>query len=247
MWILYDTIDLLNAIREDGTYFPGTFNFSASASVTNEERINDQNIYQAISSFGAQDAIRFDLGSAKAADTVAVYFSAAETNDLILYASANSDSSDDNNVEDMTANFSKGWAVGTFTEATKRYWFLRSSSGTVVNLTELLIGKRTTFDFQPDMGISYAAKHGITDNTTPGGRFRSKRRFAPKKVFTLNWTSIDSTFKTTLETMKNTTHGDMHPVLFYDDSNYWYCRMTGLNMTEVAFNRYSTSLTLEEI
>jgi hypothetical protein len=250
MWILYDTIDLLNSVRDEGTLDVSLLTFTESASITNSERAHDQNIYQAVSNFskpGDHDAIRWNLGSAKSIDTLAVHFLADESDDIgigLNDSSANAGSGSE--LKEFTS-INKGWNVSTFSSLSKQWVFAYCKTGTVSNWTELLAGTRTTFDFEPDMGISYSAKHGITDSTTPGGRFRSVRRFDPKKVFTLNWTSIDSTFKATLEAMKNSTHGDFHPVLFYDDSNYWYCRMTGLNMTEVAFNRYSTSLTLEEI
>lgn len=248
MWILYDTMNLAEAVREDGTYNTGDSTFSTSSSVTNEERINDQSISEAVSSFDQWDQLRFTLSSAKLGETYAVYSNAATSNNLDIVGSANSNNSDDNTLYTFTSLI-EGWNVYVHSDNTYQYWFITSTQGAINSLTELLIGKKTTFDFEPTMGIAYGARHGIMESTTPGNRFHSIRRYDPKRTFTLNWTFINTTFKATLEAMKNTTHGDLHPVLFYDDSNYWYCRMSpdSLNMTEVGFEQYSTTLTLEEI
>ena len=91
MWILYDTIDLLNAVRDEGT-LDGNFSppaaFTESATVSDPERAHDQNVYQAVSSFAKSgtniDTIRWDLGSAKSIDTLALHFLAAETDDMVI-------------------------------------------------------------------------------------------------------------------------------------------------------------------
>ena len=44
MWILYDTIDLLNSVRDEGTLDVSLLTFTESASITNSERAHDQNI-----------------------------------------------------------------------------------------------------------------------------------------------------------------------------------------------------------
>ena len=75
----YDSVDILNATLNDGTVaLNGSESFSDSSSLISEERAVDQSISTVITGWEENDALQFNLGSAKAVDFMAVYFNLAE-------------------------------------------------------------------------------------------------------------------------------------------------------------------------
>lgn len=242
---IYDSITLLNSTITDGT---GSSTFTSSASVTDEDRLIDQSIGSAVSSFDNLDMVRFDLGSSKAADVFGAYFSASETDNMDIIGSDNSDNSDDNTITTITDTFSAGWNVTTFTETTKRYWFIRALGG-IANLTEILYGKKLDFDVNPDMNMATSERHGVTLNTSYGGVDYATKRHDSRSQWTLNFSNISSSFKTDLESMRDSLVGPFQPFLYYNDEgsgSYNWVRMTddSLSFTEVAHQRYSTSISM---
>ena len=82
----YDSVGLLESTLNDGTFAPITNpTFSDASTITNEERAVDQSISTAMTSFGINDALQFNLGSAKAIDFIGVNFTASDTDNLELW------------------------------------------------------------------------------------------------------------------------------------------------------------------
>jgi hypothetical protein len=239
----YPVSELESATTEDGQYSVNTFDPDLG-SITNHDRLIDGTIGSSITGFGANEVIRVDLGSSVACDFVAVYFSGAESDDLTLYAS---DTTTDmsTSIESMTASFVTGWNVFTFSSTTKRYWFLRAS-GTISNLTEMIIGSKYTFDVNFDINNKVSEEFGTDIVTSYGGQEYANKRHEPKTTWNWNWSFVTASMKTSLESFQSVV-SDHQKFIYYDDTNYHYVRMLKpLDFTEIAYNVYSTNVSLRE-
>ena len=245
---IYDSIGFTEATVTDGYYDPVPYLFTSSNTVTNEHRANDMSIGSAITSYvgsgGDTDTLRFDLGTEKSANVIALYFSASESADMEL--SAGSSATDMAAVKStMTSNFSAGWNVVTFGSTSNQYWFLRAG-GTVDNLTEVIIGTKYDFDVNFDLNNKIGEKFGTDIITSYGGQEYANKRHAPKTTWSWNWSYMLASHKTALDGL-NSSVQDWKKFIYYDDSNYHYVRMTKpMDFTEVAPSVYSTSVSLQE-
>ena len=241
----YPVNELASATLDDGTFLSAAFT-NASA-LTNELRAVDQSIGTAVSGWTQNDGFRIDLGAAVACDFLAIYFNAIETTDLILYASDNSDNSSTTTAKTITASFVKGWNVFDFSSTNKRYWFLRQTgTGTTDNFMEFIIGNKYDFDVNFDLNNTESDISGSDVITSYGGNEFSNKRHSQKATWSWSWSNISSAMKTSLDTMKTAVEINRLKFVYYDETNYHYVRMSGLDFTEVAFQRYSTSMSLTE-
>ena len=246
----YPVNELASATLTDGT-FNVVDPFNSSNVLTNEERATDQSISTAITSWSAtNDSLRFDLGSAVAIDFIALYFSSSETDNLTLYSNSSSDFSGSlSTSEAMTSTFSKGWTVVTFSSDTKQYWLLRATSGAIANLTEVIIGKKYDFDINFDLNNTESDISGSDIITSYGGNEFSNKRHGQKATWNWAWGNISSTMKTSLDTFKTAVEIDRLKFIYSESGTsgpFHWVRMSGLDFTEVAYQRYSTSIKLTE-
>ena len=244
----------------DGTY--GTmvnggvsYTFSSGNTVTNEHRISDESIGSAVGSFGSDntDTIRFDLGASYACDAIAIYLSADDVSNLVLYYSSSSgsmgsDSSDPSvplaTTPVMSTNYVAGWNIRTFTEITDRYWFVKATS--TIDISEIIIGKKYDFDVNFDLNNKLGEEFGTDIITSYGGNEYANKRHEPKTTWSWNWSYLSSNQKTSLEDL-NSKVQDHKKFIYYDETTYHYVRMVKpLVFTEVAPSVYSTSMTLRE-
>jgi len=240
----YPVSELANANIQQGQFVAVSETFDTDlGGILNEERLIDQSIGTAITSYDSLDTIRTDLGSSVACGLVALYFNAPETADMTLYAS---DTATDmsSSVKVITASFVKGWNVFTFSSNTKRYWFLRSLGSD--GLTEMILGTKYDFDINFDLSNKIGEEFGTDIVTSYGGNEYSNKRHEPKTTWDWNWSFLTSSQKTSLEDL-NSTVQDHKKFIYYDETNYHYVRMTKpMNFTEVAPSIYSTSVSLRE-
>ena len=141
-YFIYDNCGFSEATVADGTV--STTTFSASSSVTNEDRANDMSIATAFTSFGANDALRFDVGSANAStncDRAALYFTSAHGHDMKIY-SADHETNMGTALVNKTDNWVEGWNELSFSDASGQYKFIQSTTGTIDDITEVIIGKK---------------------------------------------------------------------------------------------------------
>jgi hypothetical protein len=237
---IYDSIDLINASVQAGTMSGTTFTPNSGA-VTDEIRMNDQSIGSDVTSFDYNDAVRFDLGSSKAADVFAIYQSAEDNEDYKFYGS-DSPTATGSEINDTSLG-SAGWNYFTFS-ATKRYWFIESGATIINYISEIIIGKKLDFEVSEDVNIEHGVDHGVDLQKSYGGVEYAIKRHASKKKWKLTWSNISNTFKSDLESMRDTLSGNYQPFVYYDGSSYHWVRMTGLEFAQVAYNRWSTSITL---
>tara|TARA_R100000657_G_scaffold14948_1_gene10401 strand:- start:25 stop:777 length:753 start_codon:yes stop_codon:yes gene_type:complete len=241
----YDSVNLLDATITAGTLSGTTFSTSASA-ITNEHFINDQSIGQAVSSFGLNDAIRIDFGSAKAITDVLTHNNSTsdETDNLIIYY--NSSASDIGSAFAINETSPPGWDLVSASSQSARYWYIRSSEGTHAGLTEVILGVPLEFENEPDIGIATQEIFATDLNTSLGGVEYANKRHEPKTTFQLNFSNISETFKNNLVSFEQDVT-NFKKFVYYDDSSYHYVRLDSpIKFTEVAFQRFSASLKLRE-
>ena len=241
---IYDSIGFTESTITDGNTSGGTF--SSSDTITNESRATDMSISTAITAFGIVNTIRFDLGSSKSADIIALYFSATETSNLTLYAHASSATDAGTSIEVMTSTFTAGWNVFDFSSTSNRYWFLVATSGSIDNLTEVIIGTKYDFDVNFDLSNKLGEEFGTDIITSYGGNEYSNKRHDSKTTWDWKWSYLTSGQKTSLDGL-NSSVQDYKKFLYYDGTDYHYVRMTKpMDFTEVAPDIYSTAFSITE-
>ena len=248
----YDSVDLLDSTLNDGTFANpsgGVYTFSDSASIANEERAVDQSITTAMTSFGVNDALQFNLGSAKAVDFIGVNFTAVDTDNLELWYDTSASGALEAKSVAMTASFPVGWTFSEFTSAAKQYWTLVAINGTITGLSEVIIGSKLAFEVNPDIGIAEQEIFGTDINTSIGGVEYAVKRHDPKSTISMNFGNISETFKNNLQTFES--HVQNYKKFVYSEDgttgNFHYVRLDApIQFQEVAFQRYSASLILRE-
>ena len=246
----YDSAGISDAIITAGTFSSPTFTVSSSA-VTNEHKINDQSIAEAVSSFHDEDMIRISFSSAVDVRHILKYNTVADTNDLWWYMSnhaTNITGTDGTSgLFQFDSDTPAGWDLISSNEIkSKQYWFIRSEDGLFQGLAEVIMGVKLDFEVEPDIGISTSEQFGTITNTSLGGIEYAYKKHNPKSTWILNFKNISKTFRDNLANMEqNVTN--FKKFVYYDGTNYNYVKLgKTLKFTEVAFERYSVSIELIE-
>ena len=241
---IYDSVGLAEATVTDGIFVAIYTTFATSNVLTNEFRANDSSITGVVESFALNDTIRFDLGSSKTAGVIALYFADNDSDDMKLYAH---DTSTDMGTEVVNMpSFSTGWNVFTFSDTSARYWFLSCSVGFIGQLTEVIIGTKYEFTHNPDLNSKISDEFGTDIMTSYGGQEYANKRHVPKTTWDWNWSFVTASMKTSLESL-NSSVQDHKKFVYYDETSYNYVRMTKpMAFNEVAYNVFSTSISLKE-
>ena len=251
-YFIYDSI---NMYRSDNTVSEGTFSgttFTASDSLTNHERVADQNIGTAMSGVTANDAICYQVGSAVSADALAMRFSG----DCGIGVQDNSE----NTIRFGTAldglsgavNFASGstvasWRVVTFTEVTSKTKFCVEFNDAQNNISEILIVKKLAFEVEPDVNVQSSIDYNNIKNSSMGGVEYVINVNQGQEVITISFQNISSTFKTNLITMQDALRGESKKFLYNDGSSFHWVRLDKpMTFTEIADGRFSTQIVLRQ-
>lgn len=259
-YFIYPNANLYSADPVGGDRTGGTDNFAVSANVTNETRLTDVSIATA-ASIPQFDAVRFDMGAViSQPDAVAVYANAANTNDVHFFNSSNATtgafgSSDANFITGTSyATLSLGWNVKTGLSnvqggvaAIQRYFYMYGNIATQSTITEVMIGNKldlTNVKLTGAEGINY----GNDLMVSHGGNEFSNQRHGGKKFWNFSLGHCSSTYKASLEAMREAVDGAHYKFLYYDGSAYNYVRMSGdsLRFKEIAYGVYDTTIKLTE-
>ena len=202
-----------------------------------------------MTSFAVNDALQFNLGSAKAVDFIGVNFTAVDTHNLELWYDTSASGALEAEATSMTADFPVGWTFSEFTSAAKQYWTLVAVNGTITGLSEVIMGSKLAFEVNPDIGIAEQEIFGTDINTSIGGVEYAIKRHDPKSTISMNFSNISETFKNNLQTFES--HVQNYKKFVYSEDgttgNFHYVRLDApIQFQEVAFQRYSASLILRE-
>ena len=246
-YFIYDNVGFSEATVTDGTV--STTTFSSSSSVTNEDRANDMSISTAFTSFGANDALRFDVGSSNAStncDRAALYFTSAHGQDMKVY-SGSSTTAMGTALVNKTDNWVAGWNELSFSDASGQYKFIQSTTGTIDDITEVIIGEKLSLT-NIELTGTEGKIHGNKVITSQGGVEYSNKKHDGKRFWNFDLKFVSSTYKTSLDTMRNALYGSHKKFLYYDSSAFYYVRMSenSLIFKEIAYGVYDTSIKLTE-
>ena len=245
MYFVYDNAGFTEATIVDGAY---SSSFSASNTIDNEERINDQSILTEITSYVGTDAIRIDFGEAVSVDTIALYMIAQETDDIVL-ASSDDGTTNAGVVSTISSTFNANqWKIVTFSEETHRYFVLTQGTGsaTFTGLTEVILGKKLTFEYAPDIGLNENYTYGSKYKTSLGGIQYAVKTHEPFSNYSLNFSNISSTFKASLQSLESAVQSNKK-FLWNNDTTTKYVRLANsISYNEVSYQRFSANISLIE-
>lgn len=250
-FFIYDSINMYrsdNTITEGQMTDSGTPTFSASDTLTNHERSSDQNIGTIISGVADRDAIEYAVGSSATANAAAVYFTGDDgvSSGTIMTFFVDTDRASLPSKGTISAVSGAGWAVANLTESTGNKFFTEFN-GSVSNVSEILIGKKLTFEIEPDINVQSSIDYANSVNRSLGGIEYALNVNQGQEVFTISFQNISSTFKANLITMQDALKGEATKFLWYDGTNYHWVRLDRpMTFTEVADGRFSTQLRLRQ-
>ena len=244
--LYFDSAATRDCTLTDGTIgnpAQDVYSFSAGSTISNEDRAIDLQLTANVTSFSgsANDALQFDLGSAKTVDFMAIYFQGAEADNLRVHA--DDASSGETAVQhEFTDDFSAGWNIASFTQASYRYWLVEATSG-FLSPAEIFFGEAfnvTTLDISITKPFnSFVAS--AYDNTEFSNKIDTELR-----TWTINIPLLTDNNKTQLELLQS-YNSNLYTFLYYDDSEYHTVRLAKpLTFNQVATNTYSATLILQE-
>lgn len=243
---IYPNTNLLTATITDGTFTIGPPNtFASSNSLANEERIVDLSIGSSFSGAVVDDGIRIDLGSSQTCNAIAIYAASADANNVALYAGTGATTMN-NTAEYTFTSLSGGWNVDTSFSSSAQYWFLHFDGA--IAFAEVVLGQIYTFDLNFDLDNKIELIPAVDVLESYGGAEYATQRHTGKRKWSWTWKNISASMRTSLEAVRSAVGLNYKKFLYYDGTSYFWVRFTpdSLKFTEVASNRYSTSVGLIE-
>ena len=250
-YFIYDSINQYrsdNTISEGQMTDSGTPTFSATSTITDHERASDQNIGTIISAVADRDAIEYAVGSSVTADAAAVYFTGDDSvsSGTIITFFIDTDRASLPSKGSISAVSGAGWAVADLTETTGNKFFTEFN-GAVTNVSEILIGKKLSFEVEPDVNVQSSINYQNEVQRSLGGVEYALNVNTGQEVHTISFQNISSTFKTNLTTMQDALKGEAKKFVWYDGSSFHWVRLDKpMTFTEIADGRFSTQLILRQ-
>ena len=250
-YFIYDSINQYrsdNTITEGQMTDSGTPTFSATSTITDHERASDQNIGTIISAVADRDAIEYAVGSSVTADTAAVYFTGDDgvSSGTIMTFFIDTDRASLPSKGTISAVSAAGWAVADLTETTGTKFFTEFN-GAVTNVSEVLIGKKLSFEVEPDVNIQSSIDYENSVQKSLGGVEYVLNVNPGQEEITIGFQNISSTFKTNLTTMQDALKGEAKKFVWYDGTSFHWVRLDKpMTFTEIADGRFSTQLVLRQ-
>ena len=237
---IYDT----GAITE-GTIASTTF--ASSSSMTNADRVVDQNISSVVSGWGQNDAIQIDMGASSSPNVCAIYMNTttAETETIKTYAS------DDSTVGTALSSgaLGVGWNIIDVSVTNKQYFYIRNTTASEWDYcAEILVGTKYTFDRNYDLGGQFGKKYGVSNMESYGGHEYSHKRHDGKKTWKWEWTRMTNAHMNSLITLRDAVEGSRFKFIYYDDTDYHWVRMSdkSLQKKEIAYQTFNTNIELRQ-
>jgi len=214
----YDNVNTYQATInvEDGSVNISGKSFSDGTTLTNEERAIDQDITKAITDWGDTDALRFDFGSAKTVDFVAIYTTTTITTDIRIFRSDNATGSANSITNIEVDSLTPGWNIVYLSSGSFRYRIVIADGGTVDGITEIYFGEQFTLPIEPTANIITKHNFGTEEINAFGANRYYINKHSNFKNFTLNFTHLTASQKTELETFANTVT-DRMPFIYCED------------------------------
>ena len=242
-----DNIGFTESALTDGTASGTTF--SSASNVINESRAIDMSIATAFTSFNDTDTLRFNVGAgnaSKTANCIALHYTSDHGHNFEVYRGSSATAMG-TAILDHRDQLLAGWNVITFSATAGQYWFLRSTSGTIDDITEIIVGTKYDFAVNPELNAKTGEEFGTDIMTSYGGNEYANKRHAPKTTWDLSFSHILSTQKDAFQTL-NTECQEWKKFIYSEDATtHHYVRLAKpMAFTEVAPDVYSTNISLRE-
>jgi len=250
-YFIYDSINMYrsdNTVSEGQMTDSGTPTFSASDTLTNHSRSNDQNIGTTISGVADRDAIEYAVGSSATADAAAVYFTGDDgvSSGTIMTFFIDTDRASLPSKGTISAVSGSGWATTDLTETTGDKFFTEFNAS-VSNVSEILIGRKLNFEVEPDVNVQSSIDYENSIQRSLGGVEYALNVNQGQEVITISFQNISSTFKANLITMQDFLKGEATKFLYNDGSSFHWVRLDKpMTFTEIADGRFSTQIVLRQ-
>jgi hypothetical protein len=250
-YFIYDSINQYrsdNTVSEGQMTDSGTPTFSATSTITDHERASDQNIGTIISAVADRDAIEYAVGSSATADAAAVYFTGDDgvSSGTIMTFFIDTDRASLPSKGTISAVSGAGWAVADLTETTGTKFFTEFN-GSVTNVSEILIGKKLSFEVEPDVNVQSSIDYENSIQRSLGGVEYALNVNQGQEVITISFQNISSTFKSNLITMQDALKGEATKFLYNDGTLFHWVRLDKpMTFTEIADGRFSTQIVLRQ-
>ena len=248
---IYDSSGTYNATLDDGVVSGitnGSTYTGSGTNITNELYANDQNISNAVTAFDNLDCIQLDYSSDVTIDTVALYFSAASSNSVVIAPEGTTPATTIGTPLTTDSSLAINWNITSDLSATSRYYYIIASGGAVANLSEVILGKTLTFPHNPNLSGKESKVFGVDVVESYGGLEYANKRHDGKRVWEMSFSNLNATDKTNFETMRDAISTNFLKFVYYDDSTYhWVRALPGsFEFTEVAYQSYNMNAKIIE-
>ena len=259
--LYFDNVGTSTATLNDGILIEdttggtpnGTMEFFDAGTLTNESRAIDRDTTLDITSWGSasgdngekrNDALQFDFGASKAIDFVALFFNANET-DSIRVSHDDASTGLVTLLSNLTTDFTTKWNIGSFTQASNRYWYVEATSGTLAGVTEIFFGTEFVLPIGGDSITTQVPFNSFVSSTYNNTEFSNKID-TELREWTINIPIVTEANKTSLELLQ-TNYSNLYTFVYYDESAYHTVRLAKpFTFNQIATNTYSTTITLKE-
>ena len=248
--LYFDDVDTIGAALKDGTItISGSHDeirtFASASTLTNYSYATDNNLTTAITGWGDTDALRFNLGSAKAVNFAALYFTAAEDVSIEVHAHTHL-VGEQSETKTRHTDFTAGWNIISMTaEWTYRYWTVSAKGATIDNLTQIFFSHGLDLPISGD-GITIEKPYNSFVGSTYNNTEFSNKIDTELRKWTIQLPIVTDSDKTSLETLMS-VHKNTRSFVYYDESSFYSVRLAKpLTFNQVATNTYSTTITLQE-
>ena len=246
--LYFDNAGTRDATLTDGTISNpsvGVYNFTSGSTLSNEERAIDLELTANVTSFSgsANDALQFNLGSAKTVNFMALYFQNTEADNLRVHAD-NASSGGTTVQHEFTNDFSAGWNIALFTQADYQYWIVEATSG-FLSPAAVFFGEALILPIDGNSITINKSFNSFIASSYNNVEFSNKVD-NEAKVWTIQLPIITESDKTSLELLQ-TNYSNLHTFVYNDGTDNHTVRLIKpLQFNQVAINTYSTTLTLRE-
>ena len=248
--LYFDDVDTIGAALKDGTItISGDHDeirtFASASTLTNYSYATDNNLTTAITGWGDTDALRFNLGSAKAVNFAALYFTSAEDVTIEVHAHTHI-TGVMSETKTRHTDFTAGWnIIGMTAEWTYRYWTVSAKGATIDNLTQIFFSNGLDLPISGD-GITIEKPYNSFVGSTYNNTEFSNKIDTELRKWTIQLPILTDSDKTSLETLMS-VHKNTRSFVYYYESSYYSVRLAKpLTFNQVATNTYSTNITLQE-
>ena len=250
-YFIYDSINQYrsdNVVSEGAMSDSATPTFTPASKITDHERASDQNIGTIISAIADLDALEYAVGSSVTANAAAVYFTGDDgiSSGTIMTFFIDTDRAALPSKGTISAVSGAGWATTDLTETTGTKFFAEFNAS-VTNVSEVLIGKKLSFEIEPDVNIQSSINYENSIQKSLGGVEYSLNINPGQEVTTIGFQNISSTFKDALVEMQNQLKGESKKFVWFDGTNYHWVRLDkSMQFTEIADGRWSTQIKMRQ-